>query len=740
MTAVAEESSGPDPGRTVFPESTRLFLAQIVGNAGFFVAVLLLARLLGPSGRGTVAFVTVSCLVLARVSSVGIPEASTYLGARESVKRGSILTNLWLFTLCSTAVVAALAVLALKYSTIKPDSVHDAELAVLAAGTVIAGLVDAGIAYLYGVRAFGIAASITAVAPWFYVAFLGVGEALVGGISPRSALACWLGAHILWACALAVGAIRTVRPTGTDVRLFRRTLRYGSRAWMGSLARFANFRADQLLLGFLASEAILGTYAVAVNASEMLLYLPAAVAAVLVSSVAGSEAAVQAVEVRRAFRIVSLLTLCATAFAVLLGPLVIPSVFGPEYELSVGPFVVLSLGALGYSASAIFSGGLLGAERPGRASFGPVTSLVVGVTLDFLLIPPYGASGAAWAATVAFAAGGVVAALTFRASLGLSASDFRPKASDLRTLGGMLRKLAARGKLAATGGRTVGGLPSAEFSLRSKQYYWTRASFERVRLRLAAGRSDSSPSVRILAYHRISDDRDFLAVSPDSFRRQLELALEQGFAPIRLRQAVELISGSDELDDRFLCVTFDDGYLDNIESALPHLEALDIPATIFVPSDIMAGRSSYHWYHVSPRAITWEEARAAAEGGLLEFEVHGKTHRALPRLSAGDLHEEFVSSRAEIERELQRSVRIFCYPAGLHGQREVEMARDSGYAAAVTTQPGVNHPGDNLFRLRRTTIAWSDTLATFESKLTGALDSLSSVESWVRTRRSRARA
>lgn len=284
----------------------------------------------------------------------------------------------------------------------------------------------------------------------------------------------------------------------------------------------------------------------------------------------------------------------------------------------------------------------------------------------------------------------------------------------------------------------VDGISRAEFTLRSRQYYWARASFERIRLRLATGLSDPTPSVRILAYHRISDDRDFLAVSPKSFRRQLELAREQGFTPIRLQEAVDLIRGSDALDDRFLCVTFDDGYLDNIESALPHLEALDVPATIFIPSDIIAGRSSYHWYRDSPRAITWAEARAAAESGLLDFQAHGKTHRALTRLAADELNAEFVSSRAEIEEELQRPVRIFCYPAGLHGEREVQTARDSGYVAAVTTQPGVNRPGDDLFRLRRTTIAWSDTLGTFETKLTGGLDSLSSVESWVRRRRSRA--
>jgi len=83
-------------------------------------------------------------------------------------------------------------------------------------------------------------------------------------------------------------------------------------------------------------------------------------------------------------------------------------------------------------------------------------------------------------------------------------------------------------------------------------------------------------------------------------------------------------------------------------------------------------------------------------------------------------------------------VTIFCYPAGLHGEREARMAEETGYSAAVTTQPGVNVAGDDPFRLRRTTIAWSDTAQTFGLKVAGAIDKLSGVETWVRARRARA--
>jgi hypothetical protein len=175
-----------------------------------------------------------------------------------------------------------------------------------------------------------------------------------------------------------------------------------------------------------------------------------------------------------------------------------------------------------------------------------------------------------------------------------------------------------------------------------------------------------------------------------------------------------------------------------LEAALPHLDELGTPATIFLPTDVISGTATYHWYETPPPALTWDDARAAAAGGVVVFEAHGTTHRSLPALSDDELRAELVGSKETIERELGGPVRVFCYPAGRHGDREARMAQEVGYAAAVTTQPGVNVPGTDPFRLRRTTIAWSDSVRTFERKLLGALDTLSGVERWVRARRSRA--
>ena len=86
-------------------------------------------------------------------------------------------------------------------------------------------------------------------------------------------------------------------------------------------------------MGFLASEAALGFYAVAVNASEALLYLPAAMATALLPAAARAEAGLRTEQTLRAFRSAAVVTAAAALVAALLGPLLLPVVFGASFEL-----------------------------------------------------------------------------------------------------------------------------------------------------------------------------------------------------------------------------------------------------------------------------------------------------------------------------------------------------------------------------------------------------------------------
>jgi O-antigen/teichoic acid export membrane protein len=201
---------------------------------------------------------------------------------------------------------------------------------------------------------------------------------------------------------------------GRPVRgLLVESIGFGVRLWVGSLARFLNFRTDQILMGFLATETALGFYAVAVNASEVLLYLPSSAATALLPLIARTEPKRRAQETLRAYRSVVFVTAAGVAAAALLGPVVLPAIFGDAFDESVVPFLWLLPGTFGFAASSVFSNALVGSSSPGLSSLGPIVSLVVGFALDIALIPTFDATGAAAAASIAFLAGGATALMTY---------------------------------------------------------------------------------------------------------------------------------------------------------------------------------------------------------------------------------------------------------------------------------------------------------------------------------------
>ena len=229
------------------------------------------------------------------------------------------------------------------------------------------------------------------------------------------------------------------------------------------------------------------------------------------------------------------------------------------------------------------------------------------------------------------------------------------------------------------------------------------------------------PGLRILIYHRVSDDCDQFAVSPDAFKRQMEALAESGQRVVDLYEIETLSLAPDEAA---VALTFDDGYRDILENALPVLREHGFPSTVFVVPGAMDGESAFSWYPPGgmPALAGWDELRAEERAGLVRFEPHTLTHPILTTVSHDAAEREIVGSKDAVERELGRPAKIFCYPAGYHSQREVEIVRACGMRAAVTCEFGANHAPFTSFELRRTMIECFDPLWVFRARLSGATD------------------
>ncbi|MCP9488006.1 MAG: polysaccharide deacetylase family protein [Gaiellaceae bacterium MAG52_C11] len=225
--------------------------------------------------------------------------------------------------------------------------------------------------------------------------------------------------------------------------------------------------------------------------------------------------------------------------------------------------------------------------------------------------------------------------------------------------------------------------------------------------------------LRILFYHRVSDDRDELAVSPRHFRQQMQTLAELGLRGVDVVTAMELWQAH-ERTPPLVALSFDDAYRDIAEHAAPVLRAHRFSATMFVPTGLVEGiAASVRWL---PPLLDWDEIGALDREGVLRMEAHSITHPNLLALDEESVRRELAGSRTELEARLGRTVTAFAYPAGLAGAREARIAREVGYLVAVSCEPGLNDEHADLFLLARTQIDARDNLLDFRAKLGGGHD------------------
>jgi peptidoglycan/xylan/chitin deacetylase (PgdA/CDA1 family) len=229
------------------------------------------------------------------------------------------------------------------------------------------------------------------------------------------------------------------------------------------------------------------------------------------------------------------------------------------------------------------------------------------------------------------------------------------------------------------------------------------------------------PGLRILYYHRISDDRDPMAVTPAAFRRQIEALAAGGQRVVDLYEIDDLALAPGEAA---IALTFDDGYRDVLENALPVLREHGFPSTVFVVPGAIAGRSAFPWYPQGrmPAVAGWDELRDEERAGHVRFEPHTLTHPVLTTLSLEDARSEIAGSKRAVEEKLGREARLFCYPGGYYSPREVELVRECGFRAAMTCEFGANAAPFAHNELRRTIVERSDPLWLFRARLAGATD------------------
>jgi peptidoglycan/xylan/chitin deacetylase (PgdA/CDA1 family) len=166
-----------------------------------------------------------------------------------------------------------------------------------------------------------------------------------------------------------------------------------------------------------------------------------------------------------------------------------------------------------------------------------------------------------------------------------------------------------------------------------------------------------------------------------------------------LDRAEQSATGKDQV-----CVTFDDGFVDVFEHALPVLVERQFVAIEYLVPNLLGKTNEWQQRagDVQETLMNYSQVREWLGAGQ-EIGSHTLTHPWLTRVPLDVAREEIVASKKALEDKFSVPIRHFCYPYGDYNEAVRDIVEEAGYDTACTTRTGINKTGISPFELNRFT-------------------------------------
>jgi len=221
---------------------------------------------------------------------------------------------------------------------------------------------------------------------------------------------------------------------------------------------------------------------------------------------------------------------------------------------------------------------------------------------------------------------------------------------------------------------------------------------------------------RVLIFHSICQKPEtVIDVSPANFRDQLKYLLDEGYNIISLE---ELVKNRANPDPKGVVLTFDDGFVDFYENAIPILQELgNLPATVYAISQFVQDPDLKFKFGsgANKRSMNAKQIEEISRLDFINVGSHTHTHLDLVRNDGADISKEIDESFTIIKELTGNSKVDFCYPWANHNSqtRKLVMSR---YASAAIGKGGVNKKNFDPFLIRRIPIK-NEPLIYFDERI-----------------------
>ena len=225
----------------------------------------------------------------------------------------------------------------------------------------------------------------------------------------------------------------------------------------------------------------------------------------------------------------------------------------------------------------------------------------------------------------------------------------------------------------------------------------------------------------VVMYHRVVnepliDSKFNVYITKDKLDWQLGNLKKCGFDFITFKDLANGVKAK-----KPIILTFDDGYEDNYFNLLPLLKKYQAKAVIYCLGDRTAQSNTWDEKLGEPRArlMNDNQIKECHDSGLVEIASHGLKHQHLPDLDDKEACEEFELSKSNLESLINDKVVSFAYPYGDYGDREENLAYETGYDFAIGTVNGPLKLTDNYYAIRRIQIFPNEDKLGFWKKTSG---------------------
>ena len=197
------------------------------------------------------------------------------------------------------------------------------------------------------------------------------------------------------------------------------------------------------------------------------------------------------------------------------------------------------------------------------------------------------------------------------------------------------------------------------------------------------------PGIRFVCYHGVEPGE------VASLEHQLDVIGGMGRF-ISLDEAIDLMARGAAIDSPLFTVTFDDGLMSTCANGWPVFERRGVPLSVFV----ITGSMDTEGY------MSWDDVARMSRSPLCTIGSHTVNHRNLAQLSADEVRDELVQSKARIEAVTGQPCDHFCCPWGRPDRdfltdRDPAIAEAAGYRSFLTTARGLTETGDRLPMVKR---------------------------------------